>query len=72
MTARRKFIASKVLYGTTVAGRCSVCHRPFEVELGEKEALSAANERLMAQFNKHVCNEDVNQAAARIMRDTTE
>ncbi len=70
-TRRRTLIPSNVEYGTPTAGRCSVCHRSFEIELGTHEALSAAKERLLAMFNEHVCNEDANQAAARIVRETT-
>jgi hypothetical protein len=69
---RRRLIVSNVEFGTTTAGRCSVCHRPFEIELGPSEALSEAKERLMVLFEAHVCNEDANQAAARIVRETTE
>ncbi len=73
MTPRkRRLIVSKIEYGTTTAGRCSVCHRPFEVELGGKEVLSEAKERLMALFEQHVCDEDFSQAAARIVRETTD
>ena len=60
---KRRLIASKVVYGTTAAGRCSVCHQAFEVQIGEHEALSGANERLMADFEQHTCDEDFSQAA---------
>ena len=49
----------------------SRCHRPFEVQIGSKEALSAGNERLMQQFAAHACGEDANQAAVRIVREAT-
>jgi hypothetical protein len=54
---KRKLIVSRVQYGTPVGGRCSVCLKPFEVELGDAEALSEAKERLMALFEQHVCSE---------------
>ncbi len=69
---RRTLIPYKVEYGTPTAGRCSVCCRPFEVELGGAEALSAANERLRAMFNAHMCNEDMSLAAPPVVRDATE
>jgi hypothetical protein len=73
MTSRsRKFDVSKLQNGIPLGGRCSVCHRPFEVELRENEALIAAHDRLVVMFNQHVCDEDANQAAARIVRETTE
>jgi hypothetical protein len=64
---RRTLIAYKVEYGTPTAGRCSVCYRVFEVELGAAEALSAANERLRALFDAHVCDEDSSVATLRIV-----
>lgn len=69
---RRTLIPSKVEYGTIFGGGCSVCHRPFEVVVGGTESLSQAHERLLRAFNEHVCDEDANQAAARIVRETTE
>ena len=65
-TRRRKLIVAKVLYGTPTAGRCSVCQRPFDVEIGKSEPLSHANERLVALFEQHVCNEDANRADAEV------
>jgi len=71
-TRRRKLIVSRVEYGAITAGRCSVCHRSFEVELGPDEALSDAGERLQAIFDHHVCSQEANQANARIVQDATE
>ena len=65
-TRRRKPIVSNVLYGTPTAGRCSVCQRPFEVEIGKSEPLNHANERLVALFERHARNEDANQAGAEV------
>ena len=58
---RRKLIVSRVVFGTTVAGQCSVCHTPFEVHPGQHEVLSEAKERLVALFDQHSCGEDVDQ-----------
>lgn len=69
---RRRLIPSRVEYGTPTAGGCSVCRRPFEVQIGTHEALSEANERLMAAFQAHICDEDANQAAARTVRVVTD
>ena len=65
-------IVSRIEYGTPMAGRCSVCHRPFEVELGKEEPLSVAKERLNALFGQHVCDEDSSLAALRAVREATE
>jgi len=54
---RPKMIIYRVRYGTPVGGRCSVCHRTFDVELGPAEALSEAKERLIALFEQHMCSE---------------
>lgn len=62
---RRRLIVSRVEYGTPKAGRCSVCHELFEVELGSSEPLSAANERLLALFAQHVCGAESSLAALR-------
>jgi hypothetical protein len=70
--AKRRLIVSRVVFGTTVAGRCSVCHRPFEVEPGHSEALSEVKERPMALFEQHVCDEDFSQAAARVVKEATD
>ena len=59
-TRRRTLIPSKVEYGTPTAGRCSVCHRPFEIQIGGTESLSKAHERLLRMFDEHVCDEDAN------------
>jgi hypothetical protein len=56
-TLRRKLIVSSVQYGTPVGGRCSVCHKRIDVELGDSEVLSEAQERLLALFEEHVCSE---------------
>jgi hypothetical protein len=67
---RRVLIASKVEFGTTTAGRCSACDRPFEVTLGTLP-LSEARERLIAMFDAHTCDEDSSQAAFRVVREAT-
>ena len=60
---RRTLIATKVRYGARVAGRCSVCHRPFEIDLNEHSSLDNANQKLAAIFEEHTCEEDMNQPA---------
>jgi hypothetical protein len=71
-TRRRKLIVSRIEYGAITAGRCSACHRTFEIELGPDEALSEARERLQAIFDDHVCNKEADQAVCANGRDTTE
>ncbi len=73
MKARRhRMIVSRIEYGAPMAGHCSVCHRPFEVELSASETLSEAKERLNTLFEQHVCQEDSSQVALRVMREATE
>ena len=68
---RRTLVTTKVEFGTVTAARCSVCYRPFEVKVGASEALSEAYERLLNEFEKHVCDEDISQAAFRVVREAT-
>jgi hypothetical protein len=70
-TRRRTLIPTNVELGTPIAGRCSVCNTPFEISFGSMESLSHAHDRLLTQFNEHICHEDADQAAARIVRKTT-
>ncbi len=67
---RRRLIVSKVEYGAPVAARCSVCHSPIEVELGDKEPLSAAHEKLAAKFDSHICDEASSRSAQRVPEAT--
>ena len=67
MPKSRQLVYSQAPRITVIAGWCSACHHPFEVTVGQYEPLSAANERLLASFDAHICDEDVNQAAARIV-----
>jgi hypothetical protein len=71
-TRRRRLIVSSVQYGTPTAGHCSVCNRPFEVELRGAEALSGTTERLVALFEQHVCDEDFSQSAPRVVGEATD
>jgi hypothetical protein len=61
---------SKMLNGFLVAGRCSICHRPFEVDAEESDLPPSVRQELVALFEDHTCNEDVNQAAAPIITET--
>ncbi len=63
---------SQKVHDIPVRGRCSQCRRPFEVRLIEHERLEPAKMGLQAMFDAHVCDEDANQAAARIVRETTQ
>lgn len=69
---RRRLILSKVEYGAPVGGRCSVCHRPFEVALGNSDSLDSAHQRLADLFDAHTCDEDSSLAALRVVREATE
>jgi hypothetical protein len=65
----RELLVSKSNDGYIVGGRCSGCHRPFDSAI--HEPMAASNE-VVRQFESHACNEDANQAAARVVRASTE
>jgi hypothetical protein len=65
---KRELIAIRRNGDYIVAGRCSICHRPFESRLAVPQL---ASHEVVSEFDAHICNEDVNQAAARIVRETT-
>ena len=70
MENRRLIVHAKV--GDAPVGyRCSKCQRVFPVPGGDMsdEQKSA---RVKAEFDKHNCKEDANQAAARVVRESTE
>jgi hypothetical protein len=69
---KRNLVILKVEHGTAMGGRCSVCHRPFEVELGNSGAVSQAKANLWALFEQHACDEDFSQAALRVVRQATD
>ena len=51
-------------------GVCEYCNEQFSGSGGERQL---ERSRIQAQFNVHKCaREDVNQAAARIVRESTE
>jgi hypothetical protein len=62
---RRRLIFSKVEFGAPVSARCSVCNHSFEVILGKNDKLGTARGRLVAMFDEHVCQENVNHASER-------
>jgi enhancing lycopene biosynthesis protein 2 len=69
MTKVRRLIPTRYANALVVEGRCSVCHRPFDSPL-EKIAIDASNQ-VVRDFDAHICNEDVSQAAAGIVRKIT-
>jgi len=54
---------SRIELGVPVAGRCSVCHRPFEIEPNDKDSPASIQQELRALFDNHTCDEDFSQAA---------
>lgn len=73
--AKRKRVLQipyKVESGGVLSGRCSVCHRPFEVSAKPTDAPGSAIQELNALFDDHTCDEDFSQAAARIVKETTQ
>ena len=55
-----------------MAGRCSVCHRPFEIEPNDKDSPASIQLELRAIFDNHTCNEDFSQAAFRAVKEATD
>jgi hypothetical protein len=69
MMEARRLIPMKYVDTFTVAGRCSACDRAFDSANGSP--IDASNE-VERQFDAHTCNEDVNQGAGRIVRESSE
>jgi hypothetical protein len=69
MPKRRELLAIRRHENLIVAGRCSICHRPFESSLAIPQL---ASRQVASEFDAHGCDEDFSQAAARIVRETTE
>lgn len=69
MKRERELLATRRDAGYVIAGRCSICHRPFESPI---RIAAQASSQVFREFDNHACDEDVNQAAARIVRETTE
>jgi len=69
MPKKRELIAIRRHENLVVAGRCSICHRPFESRLLIPQL---ASREVAGEFDAHACDEDFSQAAARIVRETTE
>jgi hypothetical protein len=68
MPKKRELLPIRRHDNLVVAGRCSICHRPFESRFVVPELASRA---VKSEFDTHVCNEDANQAAARVVREST-
>lgn len=64
MKSERQLKVTKYKDGFVIAGQCSVCHRPFEVDFTIEDSLSSVEETIKTMFEEHSCNEDPNQAAA--------
>jgi hypothetical protein len=70
--AKRKLIAIGTTDGLVTSGRCSVCKRPFLPKTGERPSPKTIHSDLLAAFEAHNCREDASQAAARVVRESTE
>jgi hypothetical protein len=65
--AKRKL---RIVREDPMLGVCEYCNEQFSGSGGERQL---ERSRIQAQFNVHKCaREDVNQAAARIVRESTE
>lgn len=64
MKPERQLDGTKRKDGWMIAGQCSVCHRPFEVDYTIEDSLSVVEEKLKAMFDAHICGEDGNQTDA--------
>jgi hypothetical protein len=69
---QKKLRFTKAVNGLGVEGRCEKCQRPFGPFADAAQNPSAANKLLVNEFNKHDCDEDASQAAARIVREATQ
>jgi|SRR5215469_9490892 len=60
ITPERRLIPTKLVRNVPVAGRCSICHRPFEVSVTSDllESLRSSNHWLLVDFGSHTCHED--------------
>ena len=74
LTAPKRNLRVVQWIGTVPAsGVCTYCSRQFKVPLGSMSHLADAQESLRVQFVEHKCKpEDASQAAARIIKETTE
>ena len=69
--ALRKLIQQELKGGWVVSGTCSVCGMRFKPKTPSASSKQIQGE-LTASFNSHNCTDDANQAAARIVRESTE
>lgn len=69
----RRLIPTKFVRGVPAAGRCSVCHRPFEVQVPSDSLESLGNSRhwLLVDFGSHTCDDAFSQTALHIVRKST-
>ena len=72
MKRKRRFMPSKIVGGVTLAGRCSVCQRPFEVATQALEFPGTADQELNALFQNHFCDEDSSRVPLRVVSEATE
>ena len=57
MQFERRLNITEYQSGFAIAGRCSACQRPFEVDFSSFDSLPVVEESLMAMFDAHVCSE---------------
>jgi len=69
MSKKRELLPVRRRDNLVVAGRCSICHRPFESSLAIPQV---ASRQIVSDFDVHTCDEDANQAAARVVRESTD
>ena len=70
--SQRKLNITKYKSGFAIAGRCSACHRPFEVDFSIEDSLPRVEVALKELFDAHNCDEDISQAAFRVVQEATE
>jgi len=58
----RELVATRRENGVVVAGRCSLCDRPFEPIL---VTIAEARSEVVNEFEQHVCDADSNPASDR-------
>jgi len=57
MKQERRLNITKYQTDFAIAGRCSVCNHPFEVDFTAFDSVSAAEKEMNALFDAHNCDD---------------
>jgi hypothetical protein len=67
----RELKFAKMVTSQPVSAQCSACKRVFVAKPGASDRTDDLALRIKAEFDRHDCNEDASQAAARIVKEAT-